>query len=61
MVPRPCVFWDAHSATVIHDALCATACITSLPDSVVIGDIDPSGTRSQTQHMSIQAIHECCD
>jgi alpha-D-ribose 1-methylphosphonate 5-triphosphate diphosphatase len=46
---------------VIHDALCAAAGITSLPDSVVIGDMDPGGTRSQTQHMSIQAIHECCD
>ena len=49
----PGVFWNAHSATVIHDALCAAAGITTVLDSVVIGDMDQSGTRSQTQHVSI--------
>ncbi len=59
LVPRPGVFWNAHSATVMHDALCAAAGIITVLDSVVIGDMDQGGTRSQTQHVSIQALHEC--
>ena len=61
LVPRPGVLWNAHSATVMHDALCAAAGITTVLDSVVIGDMDQGGTRSQTQHVSIQALHECSD
>ena len=59
--PRPGVLWNAHSATVMHDALCAAAGITTVLDSIVIGDMDQGGTRSQTQHVSIQALHECRD
>ncbi|HYW55327.1 MAG TPA: alpha-D-ribose 1-methylphosphonate 5-triphosphate diphosphatase [Polaromonas sp.] len=59
LVPRPGVLWNAHSATVMHDALCAAAGITTVLDSIVIGDMDQGGSRSQTQHMSIQALHEC--
>ena len=59
LVPRPGVLWNAHSATVMHDALCAAAGIITVLDSVVIGDMDQGGTRSQTQHVSIQALHEC--
>jgi len=59
LVPRPGVIWNAHSATVMHDALCAAAGITTVLDSVVIGDMDQGGARSQTQHVSIQALHEC--
>ena len=59
LVPRPGVLWNAHSATVMHDALCAAAGITTVLDSVVIGDMDQGGTRSQTQHVSIRALHEC--
>ena len=59
LVPRPGVLWNAHSATVMHDALCAAAGITTVLDSVVIGDMDQGGARSQTQHVSIQALHEC--
>jgi alpha-D-ribose 1-methylphosphonate 5-triphosphate diphosphatase len=59
LVPRPGVLWNAHSATVMHDALCAAAGITTVLDSIVIGDMDQGGTRSQTQHVSIQALHEC--
>ena len=61
LVPRPGVLWNAHSATVMHDALCAAAGITTVLDSVVIGDMDQGGARSQTQHVSIQALHECRD
>lgn len=59
LVPRPGVLWNAHSATVMHDALCAAAGITTVLDSIVIGDMDQGGSRSQTQHVSIQALHEC--
>jgi alpha-D-ribose 1-methylphosphonate 5-triphosphate diphosphatase len=61
LVPRPGVLWNAHSATVMHDALCAAAGITTVLDSVVIGDMDQGGARSQTQHVSIRALHECRD
>ena len=61
LVPRPGVLWNAHSATVMHDALCAAAGITTVLDSIVIGDMDCGGARSQTQHVSIQALHECRD
>jgi alpha-D-ribose 1-methylphosphonate 5-triphosphate diphosphatase len=59
LVPRPGVLWNAHSATVMHDALCAAAGITTVLDSIVIGDMDQGGSRSQTQHVSIEALHEC--
>lgn len=61
LVPRPGVLWNAHSATVMHDAQCAAAGITTVLDSIVIGDMDQGGSRSQTQHVSIQALHECRD
>lgn len=61
LVPRPGVIWNAHSATVMHDAMCAAAGITTVLDSVVIGDLDKGGARSLTQHVAIQALHECRD
>ena len=57
--PRPGVLWDAHSAMVVHDAQCAAAGITTVLDSVVIGDLDKGGPRAQTQHTSIAALHQC--
>lgn len=59
LMPRPGVLWNAHSATLTHDAQCAAAGITTVLDSIVIGNLD--GARSQTQHMAIQALHECRD
>ena len=59
LVPRPGVIWNAHSATVMHDALCAAAGITTVLDSVVIGDMDQGGMRSQTYAVSIEALHQC--
>jgi len=59
--PRPGVLWDAHSAMLVHDAQCAAAGITTVLDSVVIGDLDKGGPRALTQHSSIKALHECRD
>ena len=61
LVPRPGVFWDAHSAMTVHDAQCAAAGITTVLDSVVIGDMDQGGARAQTQHSAIAALHQCRD
>ena len=61
LVPRPGVLWNATSATVTHDAQCAATGITTVLDSVVIGDMDQGGVRSQTQHASIEALHACRD
>ncbi|MEO5670818.1 MAG: alpha-D-ribose 1-methylphosphonate 5-triphosphate diphosphatase [Ramlibacter sp.] len=59
LVPRPGVIWNATSATVTHDAQCAAAGITTVLDSIVIGDMDQGGTRSQTYQTSIEALHAC--
>jgi len=59
LVPRPGVLWNATSATVTHDAQCAAAGITTVLDSIVIGDMDQGGTRSQTYDTSIRALHAC--
>ena len=39
----------------------AAAGITTVLDSVVIGDLDEGGPRCQTQHTSIAALHQCRD
>jgi alpha-D-ribose 1-methylphosphonate 5-triphosphate diphosphatase len=57
--PRPGVLWDAHSAMLVHDAQCAAAGITTVLDSVVMGDLDKGGPRALTQHSSIAALHQC--
>ncbi len=57
--PRPGVLWNAHSAMTVHDAQCAAAGITTVLDSVVIGNMDDGGPRAQTQHTSIAALHQC--
>lgn len=59
LIPRPGVIWNATSATVTHDAQCAAAGITTVLDSIVIGDMDQGGTRSQTYQVSIDALHAC--
>jgi len=59
LVPRPGVIWNAISATVTHDAQCAAAGITTVLDSIVIGDMDQGGTRSQTYASSIEALRAC--
>lgn len=59
LVPRPGVIWNATSATVTHDAQCAASGITTVLDSIVIGDMDNGGTRAQTYQTSIAALHAC--
>ncbi len=59
--PRPGVLWNPHAAMVVHDAQCAAAGITTVLDSVVIGDLEEGGARSQTQHTSIAALHQCSE
>jgi alpha-D-ribose 1-methylphosphonate 5-triphosphate diphosphatase len=61
LVPRPGVLWNAHSAMTVHDAQCAAAGITTVLDSVVIGDMDAGGARCKTQHTSIAALHQCSE
>jgi alpha-D-ribose 1-methylphosphonate 5-triphosphate diphosphatase len=56
LVPRPGVLWNALSAMVAHDMQCAAAGITTVLDSVVIGDMDRGGSRSRTQHEAIAAL-----
>lgn len=59
LVPRPGVIWNATSATVTHDAQCAASGITTVLDSIVIGDMDQGGSRAQTYEASIEALHAC--
>jgi alpha-D-ribose 1-methylphosphonate 5-triphosphate diphosphatase len=59
LVPRPGVIWNAVSATVTHDAQCAASGITTVLDSVVIGDMDVGGARDATWQASIEALHAC--
>lgn len=59
LVPRPGVIWNATSATVTHDAQCAAAGITTVLDSIVIGDLETGGARTQTFQASIDALHAC--
>jgi alpha-D-ribose 1-methylphosphonate 5-triphosphate diphosphatase len=61
LIPRPGVLWEATSAMLMHDAECAAAGITTVLDSVVIGNMDQGGARSQTQHTAIAALHSCRD
>jgi alpha-D-ribose 1-methylphosphonate 5-triphosphate diphosphatase len=59
--PRPGVRWNAISAMLVHDSQCAAAGITTVLDSIVIGDMDQGGLRSQVQHESIAALEACRD
>lgn len=58
MIPRPGVMWDAFAATLMHDAQCGAAGITTVFDAVVIGDRDHGGLRAQIQHASIDALDQ---
>jgi alpha-D-ribose 1-methylphosphonate 5-triphosphate diphosphatase len=58
MLPRPGVLWEAFPATLMHDAQCAAAGITTVFDAVVIGDRDHGGLRTKMQHVSIEALSQ---
>lgn len=47
LAPRPGVFWNTHAAFAIHDAQVAAAGITTVFDSLVIGERDAFGLRSR--------------
>ncbi|MBN4664536.1 alpha-D-ribose 1-methylphosphonate 5-triphosphate diphosphatase [Pandoraea nosoerga] len=47
LAPRPGVLWNTHAAFAIHDAQVAAAGITTVFDSLVIGERDASGLRSR--------------
>ncbi|RPH43316.1 MAG: alpha-D-ribose 1-methylphosphonate 5-triphosphate diphosphatase [Burkholderiales bacterium] len=59
MLPRPGVLWDAYAATVVHDAQCAGAGITTVLDAVVIGSRDLGGGRSLMQDTAIECLQRC--
>ena len=61
MLPRPGVHWDPYSATVVHDAQCASAGITTVLDAVVVGSRDQESVRARTQETAIDSVERCRD
>ena len=61
MMPRPGVHWDPYAATVVHDAQCAAAGITTVLDAVVLGSRDLGGVRNHMQETAIESLHRCRD
>jgi len=55
-MPRPNVDWPAHSAMSSHDALMVANGITTVLDSVAIGDVRDGGHRSGALQIMIDAI-----
>ncbi|VVD70986.1 alpha-D-ribose 1-methylphosphonate 5-triphosphate diphosphatase [Pandoraea terrigena] len=57
LAPRPGVLWNTHAAFAIHDAQVAAAGITTVFDSLVIGERDAFGLRSRkVQNECAQAL-----
>lgn len=61
MLPRPGVHWDPDSATVVHDAQCASAGITTVLDAVMIGSRDQENIRARMQETAIESMQRCRD
>ncbi|HWA46326.1 MAG TPA: alpha-D-ribose 1-methylphosphonate 5-triphosphate diphosphatase [Hypericibacter adhaerens] len=59
IAPRPRVHWPARSAVVAHDAQIATAGITTVFDSVAIGDIHRESDRIETLTAMAEGLEEC--
>src|SRR5215469_6480885 len=59
IAPRPKVHWPAEPAVIAHDAQIATAGITTVFDSVAIGDIHYSGDRLATLDAMAEGIASC--
>ncbi|HEY2113081.1 MAG TPA: alpha-D-ribose 1-methylphosphonate 5-triphosphate diphosphatase, partial [Dongiaceae bacterium] len=59
IAPRPKVHWPAESAVVAHDGQIATAGITTVFDSVAVGDIHYSGDRLATLDAMAEGIASC--
>src|SRR5262245_36426390 len=59
IAPRPKVHWPAESAVVAHDAQIATAGITTVFDSVAVGDIQAGGDRLASLDAMAEGIASC--
>jgi alpha-D-ribose 1-methylphosphonate 5-triphosphate diphosphatase len=56
--PRPQSNWPAKAAVVAHDAMLATSAITTVLDSLCIGDLGSDGFRSDVLGDALKAIDE---
>ncbi|MCF8198167.1 MAG: alpha-D-ribose 1-methylphosphonate 5-triphosphate diphosphatase [Sulfuritalea sp.] len=61
MSPRPGVEWPLLSATLIHDAQIAAAGITTVFDSIRVGDIDALGKSARKVGGAVAAIRQALD
>jgi alpha-D-ribose 1-methylphosphonate 5-triphosphate diphosphatase len=59
IVPRPKVHWPAESAVVAHDAQIATAGITTVFDSIAVGDIHQGSDRIKTLTDMVEGLAAC--
>src|SRR5262249_46200828 len=59
IAPRPKVHWPAEPAVIAHDAQIATAGITTVFDSVAVGNIHYSGDRLATLDAMAEGIASC--
>lgn len=61
LTPRPGVQWPLLSAMLIHDAQVAAAGITTVFDSIRIGEVETKNTKPLAIATIIQAIHQGID
>ena len=59
--PRPGVRWPALPALLIHDALIASAGITTVLDAMGVGDFDEKSVRAQGLHAAAAALRHARD
>lgn len=59
IAPRPKVHWPAESAVVAHDAQIATAGITTVFDSIAVGDIHQGSDRIGTLANMVSGLATC--
>ena len=59
IAPRPKVHWPAASAVIAHDAQIATAGITTVFDSIAVGDIEQSSDRIKTLTDMVEGLTAC--
>jgi alpha-D-ribose 1-methylphosphonate 5-triphosphate diphosphatase len=61
LMPRPKVRWPEMPALLAHDSEVAAAGITTVFDSLAVGDCDPEAMRGQDLRPVLDAIHEAQD
>jgi len=61
IVPRPGVWWPVLSALVSHDAQLAAAGITTVLDSIAVGDPNGEGMRARMLHQAVAGLDQACD